>query len=156
VDEPAATGAPSNSSSTYPTSALTPLLVPGKRKRPCGDGDPLPTTPNRKRPRFNIEPQDNEREEEEEVAMFDEFPSDSALFENSIVEEGNGEGVRSGVDPSSATGKGKTLSGNNLLLFNRTRHKCKVKTFNVRNTIGMLYLALQYTHQKILLSDLNR
>lgn len=126
---------------------VTPLPRPRKRPRHGGD-DPLP---NPKRPKVT-EPGtiSCSSEVERGAAAFDEFPGDDGLFECS---QDSNECTKG--DPLKASA-GKRMTGNERYLFCRGRRQSTVRNFSVQYTIAMLYLGLQYTEQKILLSDLKR
>lgn len=141
VDDPA-----TGSNSPAP---VTPLPRNRKRVRHSGDDDSLPTT---KRPRASVKSCSDKGEEAAVGAVvFDKFPADNLFFfecsQDSIVE---------GSEVGGLSNDGKKLSGYELFLLNRTRRQSNVRSFSVRYTIGLLYLGLQYTHQKILLPDLTR
>lgn len=124
---------------TDPPAPVTPL----SRKRPRhSDDNPLPFTKKSRIAGSSDSPCSNE---EDTAAVFDNFPEDDALFECS---QSSNDGYTS-VDPLK-------LSGNDLFLSCRARRQNRVRNFSVQFTIGLLYLGLQYTHQKILLSDLKR
>lgn len=125
-------------------------VTPLSRKRPRhSDEDPLPIP---KRPRVTEASKIScSSEDEEAAAAFDEFPEDNALFECS---QDSSDVETSGVDLMKA--QEPELSGNDLFLLYRARRQNRVRNFSVHFTIGVLYLGLQYTHQKILLSDLKR
>ena len=100
------------------------------------------------------------------AAEFDEYPEDSFLFkssQNSLVEE-EGLMVEEGEQLTKEKRGGKwctdkdekRLSGNELYLLRRRSKLQTVQYFSVRYTVGLVYLALLFTCQRILLCDFSR
>lgn len=143
----------SETTTSDPPTPSTPLARNLKRPR-CSDDDdnaddgddPLPNPPKRLRKSVD----------DEAAAVFDCFPTDSGLFD--CRQDSEGENDVEGNDDVEESGdvKVEKLSGNQLFLSNRSRRQSKIKTFPIRYTIGMLYLALRYTNQQVLLPDLMR
>lgn len=126
-------------------SPVTPMPQNRKRSRHSGDDDPLPTTP--KRPRSSA----TDNGEASVDVVFDEFPVDSALFECS-----QGSTRVEGGDAGQSNATTADVSGNEAFLLNRAKKMNNVRSFSVRHTVGLVYLGLRYTHQKILLPDFTR
>lgn len=121
-----------------PSSRTPAPVTPLSKKRPReANDDPLPSP---KKPR--IAGSSDAPCSDGEDTTFDTFPEDDVLFECS-------QSSTAPMDP-------RKLSGNDLFMSYRAKRQSKIRNFSVTFTIGLLYLALQYTHQKIMLSDLKR
>lgn len=158
------------SHSATPTNLMSPMTGscrPQKRNRTECDGN-VPT-PKRSKTTKSLKRVLPSSSKGKSTASFDEFPSDSVLFDcsrDNLPEESDEEDesplppdVPEGQDPPSPAGvggEGSIVSGNELYMLRRAKRRQKVKYFTVKFTIGLLYLGLLYTHQKILPSDLMR
>ena len=90
----------------------------------------------------------------EESVMFDKFPEDENLFDNSLDcslgDSANGDGGDEG-------NKAQGVTGNDLyVLLRKTKKIRTVQYFSIRYTIGMVYLGLLFSNQKVLTSELSR
>ncbi len=89
------------------------------------------------------------------AAVFDNFPEDNSLFTSS--QDSCVEPVEEDLIQGETTPKTKErLSGNDLYLARRAKRRQNVGFFSVKYTIGLLYLGLLYTHQKVLPSEMMR
>ena len=139
-----------NTGNTNPPTPSTPLAHNRKRPRCNDDGDdPLPNTPKRLRPSADDDGM-------KAAALFDNFPPDDGLLDCSLDITVRDEGDDDVVKGNGVVKEGKRLLGNELFLSNRTARRSAVKNISIQYTIGVLYLALQYTNQRVLLPDFTR
>ena len=166
---PPATPAPSNPTTpSCSTSTATPSCSRKRKMADCNGDAPAP-----KRSKLSL----NRKHKSSKLpATNDQLPSDSFLFDETqnsfteLREEGGGTNSHD-VSPDVVEEGGKDLpslpvaagaagaaglSGNELYMFWRKRKWSRVRFFTVKFTIGLLYLGLMYTHQRILPSDLMR
>ena len=93
------------------------------------------------------------------AAQFDDFPEDSCLFKDSqdSIVEPDEDSMEAEMSEEPSTPKtDERLSGNDLYLARRAKKRHNIQYFSIKYTIGLLYLGLLYTNQKVLPSDLNR
>lgn len=148
------------------------IRAPKSKKRTRFDLDNEVPTPKRPRVAKSLRKKvlSSETSKGKSTSVFDEFPEDSILFDcsqDSILEGAMQEDEElspcpddnrvGATDSPTPGGVGeKITSGNDLYLLQRAKRQLKVQYFSVKFTIGLLYLGLLYTHQKILPSDLVR
>lgn len=84
-----------------------------------------------------------------------EILNDSFLFKEESDEDSDSVEEEGPSSPAECEGEA-SVSGNDLYMLRRAKRRQKVKYFSLKYTIGLLYLGLLYTHQRILPADLMR